>query len=376
MKIGTPDPRAGQVIAARGVDSIDLTVCIYAYSRFIVISPMTIPKFSLAAIVTSALICIHPSAFAADAGFAIEKTANGGVTVKVNGQLFAEYFVDQANKPYLAPVFGPTGKQMTRNFPMKVIEGEQHDHPHHRGICFGNEGMAGVDTWMEPSSLKDSEAKKPGSTSARAKTIGFIKHREYKDLKADAKEAVIAAVGDITDVDGKKLLEEEHRITFRADADTRTIDFDLDYIASEGPITIKDAKDAGFSIRVPSSMAVDTKQGGKLVNSEGLTDAATWGKRAKWCDYYGPVEGETLGVAMLNHPGSFRHPTPWHVRTYGLFTANPFGMHSLDKTLADGTFELKKGERVKLRHRLIFHKGDEKAAKIAEAFEAYAKETK
>ena len=333
-------------------------------------------KLSLAAIITSALISLHQPAFAADTGFAIEKTPGGGVMVKVNGQLFAEYVVDQANKPYLAPVFGPTGKQMTRNYPMKVIEGEQHDHPHHRGICFGNEGIAGVDTWSEQKSYEAAEAKKPGSTAARAKGLGFIKHREYKELKADAKEAVVVAAGDITDVNGKKLLEEEHRMTFRADADTRTIDFDIDYIASEGPITIKDAKDAGFSIRVPSSMAVDTKQGGKLVNSEGMTDAATWGKRAKWCDYNGPVEGEALGVAMLNHPASFRYPTTWHSRTYGLFTANPFGPHSLDKTAEDGTFELKKGEHVKLRHRLIFHKGDEKAAKIAEAFEAYAKEAK
>ena len=37
------------------------------------------------------------------------------------------------------------------------------------------------------------------------------------------------------------------------------------------------------------------------------------------------------------------------------------------------TIELKPNERIKLRHRFIFHKGDEKDAKIAEAFEAYAK---
>jgi len=302
------------------------------------------------------------------------------LSVTVNGQPFAEYVVDQANKPYLGPVFGPTGKQMTRNYPMKVVEGEQQDHPHHRGICFGNQGMAGVDTWEEQLTLAQAEAKKPGSTEARAKLIGFIKHRAYKELKADAKEAVVVAVSDILDVDGKKLLEEEHRMTFRADADTRTIDFDLDYIASEGPVTFKDVKDAGFSIRVPSEMAVEIeknkKGSGHIINSEGQTDDAAWGKRAKWCDYHGTVGGEALGVAMLNHPSSLRFPTPWHVRNYGLFTANPFGTRSLDKTAEDGTIELQKGERIKLRHRLIFHKGDEKAGKIAEAVEAYAKEVK
>ena len=33
----------------------------------------------------------------------------------------------------------------------------------------------------------------------------------------------------------------------------------------------------------------------------------------------GQVEGKVRGIAILNHPESFRHPTPWHVRTYGLF---------------------------------------------------------
>ncbi len=337
---------------------------------------MKYPKLPLAAIAAIALLHLNSTASAADTGFAIEKTANGGLTVKFNGQIFAEYVTDQANKPYLAPVFGPTGKQMTRNYPMKVVEGEQRDHPHHRGICFGNQGIAGVSTWEEPGSLVAAEAKKPGSTKGRLELIGYIKHREYKELKADAKQAVVVAASDVVNFAGKKLLEEEHRMTFRADAETRTIDFDIDYIASEGAVKFEDKKDAGFSIRVPSSMAVDTKQGGKVINSEGHTNADAWAKRAKWCDYSGPVEGETLGVAILNHPSSFRHPTPWHVRTYGLFTANPFGMRSLDKTAEDGTFELQKGERLKLRHRLIFHKGDEKTAKIADAFAAYAKEAK
>ncbi len=341
---------------------------------------MTHAKLPLAALIATALIRFTTQASAADAGFTVEKTANNGLSIKVNGQPFADYVVDQANKPYLAPVFGPTGKQMTRNYPMKIVDGEQRDHPHHRGICFGNQGMAGLDAWEEPKTLSEAEAKKPGSTTARAKLIGYIKHREYKEIKADAKEAVVVAASDIRDVDGKKYLEEEHRMTFRADGDTRTIDFDLDYIASEGPVTFKDMKDAGFSIRLPSEMAVEiekNKKGtGHIINSQGDTDAAAWSKRAKWCDYYGTVGGEALGVAMLNHPSSFRHPTPWHVRTYGLFTANPFGQKAFDKTAEDATFELQKGERVKLRHRIIFHKGDEKTGKIAEAFEAYAKEKK
>jgi hypothetical protein len=120
-------------------------------------------------------------------------------------------------------------------------------------------------------------------------------------------------------------------------------------------------------------MDVDSKKGGSIINSNGITDKAAWGKRAAWVDYHGPVNGKTVGVAVLNHPSSFRHPTPWHVRTYGLFTANPFGLKSLGQR-EGGAFTLKKSKRLTLRHRVIFHNGDEKAAKIAAAYKAYAEE--
>ena len=120
-------------------------------------------------------------------------------------------------------------------------------------------------------------------------------------------------------------------------------------------------------------MDVDSKKGGRVINSNGITDKAAWGKRAEWVDYHGPVNGKPVGEAILNHPSSFRHPTPWHVRTYGLFTANPFGLRSLGQG-KDSSFTLKKGESVTLRHRVIFHLGDEKAAKIAEEYKAYALE--
>jgi hypothetical protein len=323
-----------------------------------------------------AVLLAIPSLRAADTGFAIEKTVGGGVIVKVNGQPFAEYVIDQANKPYLAPVFGVDGKQMTRNYPMKVVEGEQHDHPHHRGICFGLESLNGFDSWAEKASYGEP---KPGAkinekTKERIAALASSKHREYTETKADADKAVVAVVCDYLDTSGKTLCTEHRRMTFRLAGDTRVIDFDQDFTTEEGTAVFGDRKDSGLSIRVPTSMAVDSKQGGQLINSDGITDAAAWSKRAKRVDYHGPVEGEQVGVAMLNHPTSFRFPTPWHVRTYGLFTANPFASQAFDKSQPNADFELKPGAHLILRHRFVFHKGDEKAAKIAEAWEAYSKE--
>jgi hypothetical protein len=320
------------------------------------------------ALLTATAVLFSLSARAAD--FIVELTATGGAIVKVDGKLFAEYVVDQANKPYLWPIVGPTGKEMTRSYPMKDVPGEKQDHPHHRGLNFGHESIAGYDTWAELATF----GKNP-KTSERVQHLGAIKHKSFSKIDGGA-TAVLTALSDYVDAAGKVTSTEERTLTFRVEGDTRIIDVDIDLIASEGDIVVDDKKDAGLSIRVPHSMSVEAKEGGKIINANGDKDADAWGKRATWCDFHGPVGGEHLGIAMLNHPASFRHPTPWHARTYGLFTANPFGLSQLKLQTDSGALTLKKGERLKLRHRFIFHKGDEKAAGIAAAYEKYAKETK
>jgi hypothetical protein len=77
-------------------------------------------------------------------------------------------------------------------------------------------------------------------------------------------------------------------------------------------------------------------------------------------------------MAILNHPSSFRYPSYWHVRTYGLFAANPWGQGDFTGGKEHGEHVLKKGESLALRYRVIFHQGDEKQGKIGEAFEEYS----
>ena len=80
-------------------------------------------------------------------------------------------------------------------------------------------------------------------------------------------------------------------------------------------------------------MRLDGKVGkGHIVNSDGVRDDATWGKRGDWVDYYGPVEGEIVASRSSTIPDNPRHPTWWHVRDYGLFAANPFGQHDFESS--------------------------------------------
>lgn len=308
-----------------------------------------------------------------------------GLTINFDGRLFARYDLYSANKPYLWPIMGPTGKSMTRAFPMEDLKSEgngQRDHPHHRGILFGHQKIArdspqktedgksiGGDSWHEKLTYIGAE-----NRDAQVAALATVKHREFKRLDANDDRAVVVEVCDYLDSDGKKFLQEQRRLTFGATDTTRTIDFDQELIASAGDVVFYDRKDAGLSIRVPASMAVKSKQGGQIVNSARETDGEAWSKPARWCDYHGPVEGEHLGIAILNHPSSFRFPTRWHVRQYGLFTANPFGSKAFDKNLEDATLTLKKGESLLLKHRFIFHRGDAADAKIEEAWQQYSKE--
>lgn len=314
-------------------------------------------------------------AFAADKskGFEIEKT-DTGLTINYDGQLFTKYVIkSESNKPYLWPVIGPTGKPFTRAYPMETIEGEQHDHPHHRSIWFGHEDVSGVETWHEQRTIDES---KSASMKERQKRLGETRHQEFKEVKANKKQATVVSLNDYYDVNGKKFMEDERRYAFQVKGDERIIDCDITFKAVGEPVVFNDAKDAGFSVRVPTVMAVDSKKGGHILTSEGKTDKDAWGTRAKWCSYYGPLEGEMVGITMMNHPSSFRYPTPWHVRTYGLLTANPFGTKNLDKTAEDGTTTLKVGDTLVLRHRIILHKGEPKEAGIEAAYAEYAKEKK
>ena len=105
-----------------------------------------------------------------------------------------------------------------------------------------------------------------------------------------------------------------------------------------------------------------------------MRDDDTWGKRAYWCDYYGPVEGKTVGVAIFDHPDNPRHPTWWHVRDYGLFAANPFGQHDFEK-LQDksaGNLTVPAGKSITFKWRVLIHPGDAETGHVADLYKAFA----
>ena len=61
------------------------------------------------------------------------------------------------------------------------------------------------------------------------------------------------------------------------------------------------------------------------------------------------------------------------MREYGLFAANPFGVHDFEKKPAGtGNLVIAPKASVTFKYRFYIHEGDEKQAKVAERYQDYA----
>lgn len=85
-----------------------------------------------------------------------------------------------------------------------------------------------------------------------------------------------------------------------------------------------------------------------------------------------PVRAAMWGVAVFDHPMNLRHLMPWHVRNYGLLTANPFG-HSYYQSglLKDGAYRLEAGNTRTFRYRICLHLGDATKGRVSDRYHDY-----
>ncbi len=319
---------------------------------------------------------VVPGSLLAAANSVALKQSSDRVRVEVGGQLFTEYIFKGGPKPYLYPVLASDGTEMMRHFPMKGkggVPGEVEDHPHHRSLWFTHGNVNGVDFWAESDLKKQGQIVNEAVETSTKKDVGEIKSRNKW-------------VGP----DGTVHLTDETTIRIRGAGEARFIDYEVTLKApKDKPVVFGDTKEGSMAIRLPAWMTPPTKTGGGkgvIVNAEGIreTDASkqkkgendkTWGKKSPWVDYHAPKDGKVYGVAMFDHPKNPRHPTWWHVRSYALFAANPFGQHDFENLKDNpkaGDLTIPAGQSVTFRWRFYFHMGDEKAGKVADQYKAYA----
>ena len=328
---------------------------------------------------------------AADTGVRLIQT-NDRVRIEVNGEHLTDYWFRGRQHPaimtdrnghtttnpthhvYFFPLIGPGGVNMTRSWPMVPdVQGEEKDHPHHRGLWFSHGAVNGIDFWAETGKS------------------GKIQHAGFAEIKSGQDEGVMISSNRWVAPDGKVVCTDTRVFrVYNRPGNERLFDFEVTIHAPrDRDVLFGDTKEGTMAMRINEQMRVTRgkkeKGTGHIVMSTGVRDDAppakgdtkTWGKRADWCDYWGQIDGKTVGVAIFDHPSNPVHPTPWHVRDYGLFAANPFGLHDLEKKPPGaGNLNLAAGKSLTFKYRFYIHEGDEKQAKVAERYAEYVNEKK
>ncbi len=283
-----------------------------------------------------------------------DRAQDGRVDVKVGGKIFTSYhYASKWVRPFLYPMIGPFGAQVTRNWPIVgSVKGEHKDHHHHKSIWVAYGECDEVDNWSEE------------------KGHGWQRHRDFLTLASGHVFGQIVAKNDWCADSGKKQFEEVRDMRFYAlPGGQRLFEIGVTFTMTEKQVTFRDTKEGGLvSVRVASSM--DVRNGGRIENGYGGTnEAETWGKKAPWCDYSGTVGGKHVGIAILDHDKNPRYPTEWHVRDYGLMTANCFAWnHYRPEDGVKGDMTFKKGSVTHWKYRVYVHKGDARAGNVKGRF--------
>jgi len=305
------------------------------------------------------------------------------IDVMIAGGLFTSYlFGDNMTKPLLVPVRTPSGIEVSRRHPLTEIEGGSSDHEHHVGIFFAADLVNGVKFWNNKSLSPQ------------------IRHKEIAELEGGIGTGKLSAVSNWIDEKKQVLLEETRTMLFIAGEHEHenAIDMSIDLTAKCPRVLFEDIEEGMLAIRVSDYLRESnpeiSPQPGRLLPNESITGTGRyfssngdvtakniWGKRARWVALQGVRKGKVVGVAILNHPASMNYPTYWHVRNYGLFSANPLGQGDFQRQRPEKYRKnkviplrliLEEGETAHFRFLVIVYEGFRTDQQIEERFRKFA----
>lgn len=262
-------------------------------------------------------------------------------------ELTRYHFGPGLRRPFLHPVNGPSGRSLTRMGHPQDPAG----HSHHNSVWFSHHDVNGVAFWGD-------------------KGEGRILHQRTLKL-TDADQAASAlAINHWIGKDSKPLLIERRgtRIVDLADGEYLII-LDAQFeTAGNQPVAFGKTPFGLIGVRMAKTIGV-ADGGGTIRNSEGNIDekgdnGCFW-KKARWCDYSGPITPTASeGIALFDHPANPNHPTVFHVRVDGWMGAC---------FTFDAPFALEPGRPLKLRYGLYVHRGVPRPAVIDAQWDSFAK---
>ncbi len=290
------------------------------------------------------------------------------IDVVIDGKPFTSFlYTDSLEKPVLYPVHAANGTVVTRGFPLNPQPGDPTDHPHHLGIWFNFENVNGLDFWNNSYAIP----------AEKKHSYGWIRTDKISEMSGGS-TGTIAYHANWTDQQNNILLEENTKLEFSGNGHQRIIDRTT-ILKADTSVLFTDAKDGMYAIRLAHALEIPStkdqefkddkgnvtivKAGtdkiptGNYVTSQGKTGDGAWSTRGRWCKVFGKMGNDSVSVAIIDHPKNPNYPTFWHARGYGLFAANPLGEKIFTNGKSFKNLNLKKGESVTFRYRILIDDG-------------------
>jgi hypothetical protein len=265
--------------------------------------------------------------------FQIIHAVDHSVSVLKDNQLLVEYHYKQVNRfPYCHPVNLLDGPTVSLCHP--------YDHDWHMGMFFSWKYLNGFNVWEGSDS---NEAY--GATSDVALHV-IADHDDGAGFWHQINWTTSA---------GERLLQDQRIVLVKSSSISNAycIDWIFTFVPLVEEITFERKVEwggyAGLSVRLPRSFYQP-----RILNANGDTQSqVTHSARASWTDYSGWLDGLGRkawgGIAMLDHPQNYRHPTPW--LTYD----TPHLQFLNAAFLRDEPYTLYQGDSLMLAYRAVVH---------------------
>ncbi|MEM9015527.1 MAG: DUF6807 family protein, partial [Verrucomicrobiota bacterium] len=291
----------------------------------------------------------RPSPIEAAAGEFEFRHEGGELQLYLGQTQVATYLLEheQLTRRAFVNVRTPSGIQVTRNFP--PLRPEDIDpgygaedgiiHPvMHAGLWMSFGWIDGNDYWRLTSRVVHEEFLE--DPIGRRGEASFRSRDRY--LSADGLQTICW---------------QDTRYHFRHADEGIVLDWDAEFYNDDRDFVFGDQEESGLALRIASPIRVQGGNG-RIVNNRGEENGSgTWGREFEWINYSGEIDGKRVGLLVIPHPDNPK--TCWsHSRDYGALVSNPFPKQPKERREPYVTTPVKKGERFRLRYRILIHEVD------------------
>ena len=288
---------------------------------------------------------------------------NNKVEIYIDDQLFTNFFYpDDLEKPVLYPIYTASGKEITRGYPYNPRPFERTDHPHHVGLWLNFGDVNGLDFWNNSFAVRPENKYRYGS----------VKLDEIVSM--DQQSGTLIVRSDWVDHDDNTLISEETTFIFGANNGLRTIER-TSHLTAVQEVQMKGNKEGLLGLRVdrafeepagspqrlldasgnPTDERTLNNEGlnGVYRNADGQAGGDVWGERSPWVALSAEKEGETITIAIFDHPENPYYPAWSHARGYGLFAVNNLGGRDMHDDAEDVEIDLSPNESISFTHLIV-----------------------